>query len=805
MRRWLVVLACSLIAITAVATVTGGSVLGVAERENERLEVQGVETTTLGSTDGLRSATGSIDSKSTFRHCHTGPTETTRERASEIAAGDEPRFVTLHPNPTTADNVGEFFVLKFPTETHLKNWTVTDGHTTASLPNETVTGRVAFSLDQETTGTMTSYPVLELEGHLRLAADGDELGLYEDGELVDAVDYDRAPTAEIWYRDEGGGGVWWPKGATCLPPTTGDTEEATAFVLPDSPAVPLEALSEADDRILLAGYTFASEDVTRELIAAHDRGVDVEVLLEAGPVGGTPAATRPYLDDLVDAGITVQVLGGEGARYTYHHPKYAVVDDGVLVLTENWKPSGVGGASSRGWGVHLEDEEIADDLAAVFEADFAGRDTTAWEHHREKATFVEEDSRKTTFSERIEPETVPLEGVELLLAPDNAEDRVGDLLGSAEESILIKQVRIGDEEFPLLTEALEAARRGVEVQILLDATWYVESENRELADALQRTAEEERLPLEVRLVDDGDRFEKIHAKGVVIDGETAIVGSANWNENAFRNNREVLLVLHGEEVGAYYADVFDADWEGESWPVPLEFAGIVALGLVATGLLGRRYVDLEDVDTDRERPPPRVVPTINDYPAPTLSRAWRRHREGPPSASTIHTTSRASVITSRARANAGTPSTTTRPIRSSPASERERSTSVRSSIQRVTRTRRPPAGRSVHTFVRATAPTSASGVASRKNASPTMTNGRCSRNTTSPMHTAVRLSHTRSRSTSVGGVTPRSTTPGPGSPTTLHQIPRRSRHSRGGEVVNSSNWGSSRRRSVERSRTSRKG
>ncbi len=607
--------------------------------------------------DSSSVATGlAVDGSSDdLEHCPLGPTEATRERAGEIADGTEPRFVELHPNPTTEGNAGEFFVLEVPAETHLGNWTVTDGHTTASLPEETVSGRVAFSLEPETTATKTAHPVAGLEGHLRLAVDGDDLELREDGEVVDAVSYDRAPTAETWYRADGEDGVWWPTGATCLPPASGAAEEATAFVLPDSPAVPREALTTADDRILLAGYTFASRDVADELIAAHERGVEVAVLLEGGPVGGTPEATRSIVDDLGEAGIPVRVVGGEGARYAFHHPKYAVVDDAALVLTENWKPSGTGGASSRGWGVHLEDPAIAGELAAVFDADFTGRDTTTWEHHRERATFVEEEASRGSFQERTEPETVPVDDVELLVAPDNAEGRLSELLDGAEESIRIKQVRIGGEEFPLLEDALEAARRGVEVRILLDATWYVESENRALADDLQRTADEEGLPLEVRLVESGDRFEKIHAKGVVVDGETAVVGSANWNENAFRDNREVLVALHGEAAGAYYAEVFDDDWEGESWPLPVVFAGVVVLGVVATGLVGRRYVEFGDPDTDRTRPPPRVAPTINTPATPTLPTTWRRLREEPPSASTTPTTSRGSVITSRERASVGTP------------------------------------------------------------------------------------------------------------------------------------------------------
>ncbi|NUB91770.1 phospholipase [Haloterrigena sp. SYSU A121-1] len=521
------------------------------------------------------------------------------------ATGTAPRIVELYPNPTIRDNVGEYLVLEVPPDTRLENWTLTDGHTTAGLPNETVSGRVAASTAPNVTGGLTEYPVIELEGTLRLAVDGDTLELRNETTTVDAVAYDRAPTAERWYRSDGetdeptagdpAAGDWHPRDATCLPVSTADVADATAFVLPDSPAVPLETLRGADDRLLLAGYTVTSEEVADELVAAADRGVDVAVLFESSPVGGAPAATESVLETLVDGGVDVRVIGGADSRYRYHHPKYAVVDDRVLVTTENWKPSGVGGESSRGWGVRLESESLAADLATVFDADFEGRDTTSGAAYRRNASFVDDgpvfSAPDPEFPTAHDPSTVPVESAELLLAPDNAERRLNSLLESADDEILVLQPSIADD-VSLLKSTLEAARRGVDVRILLGSAEYNADENAALARDVERIADDESLALEVELVEETNAFEKIHAKGVVIDREVAVVGSANWNENSFRNNREVVLALHGEEVASYYADVFEADWRGDSGrsrlTVGVALAVIAALALAA--LVGRRYV-----------------------------------------------------------------------------------------------------------------------------------------------------------------------------------------------------------------------
>jgi len=53
-------------------------------------------------------------------------------------------------------------------------------------------------------------------------------------------------------------------------------------------------------------------------------------------------------------------------------------------------PGRRGGESSRGWGVRLEDETLAADLASVFRADFRGWDTVSGDAYRANASFVDD-------------------------------------------------------------------------------------------------------------------------------------------------------------------------------------------------------------------------------------------------------------------------------------------------------------------------------------------------------------------------------------------------------------------------------
>ena len=521
-------------------------------------------------------------------------------------------IVEVYPNPPTTGNVGEYVVIE--TDGRDEPLELTDGHATATIPSERPADRFAVTMDPNRTATLTDEPTVELDGHLRFAADGDELTLRNETATLDVVRYDRAREGEIWYRDgrpastdAPGQGEWWPQDATCKPISTYGPTEATAFVLPDSPTAVRNVIAEADERIKIGAYTFSDETITDDLIAALDSGVDVSVLVERSPVGGLSERTADTLDELEAKGASVRVIGGPGGRYGFHHPKYAIVDDGVTITSENWKPSGLGGEASRGWGVHVEDEELAETVATVFESDASGYDTKEWEEFRQTATFVEEDRNGGAYPEEHPPQTVVVDEVELLLAPENAERRLVELLEGAEESIRIVQVQVAGPDGPLIDTAIERAEAGVDVEVILDNSWYVADENRMLAETLESAADRDDLPLDVHLADGGDRFDRIHAKGVVIDDEVTVLGSINWNDHSLGENREVAVVLHGEAVSAYYAAVFDADWtDTETWVIPVEGA-IVVLGVLAGAvLIGVRFLEFAPREPERESTPDPV-------------------------------------------------------------------------------------------------------------------------------------------------------------------------------------------------------
>lgn len=497
-----------------------------------------------------------------------------------VASNGSVSLVGVYPNPATDGDAGEFVLIEGEDGASLGEYSLTDGEDTVELPETDIDGTVAVTDDPRVAANLTDHRTLTVSEGLALSNAGETVTLLRDGEPLSMLSYDRAPTAEVWDGDS-----WTPIGATDFPVASERSVPVTAFALPDTPAVPRERIENANRRILLAGYTLTSTEIADALVDARRRGVSVTVLVEESPVGGTSEQQVAVLDRLSRSGIDVIAMGGPRARYRYHHAKYAVVDDSVLVTSENWKPAGIGGKASRGWGVVLHDPSLAAHLATVFSADTEWEDGRSWTDL--SPTGQHDPPADGAYPARFAPERSTASSVRVILAPDNAESAVESALNDADESIRIQQVSI-DENGPLLEAAIDAARRGVSVEILLGGAWYVEEENEALARNLTRLSEREDLPLAVRIVEPRSRFDHLHAKGVVVDDRHAVVGSLNWNRYALRENREVAVVVSDDAIGEYYARLFRADWRGAAWRVHwLTLVGVIVGVVCAVGFATR--------------------------------------------------------------------------------------------------------------------------------------------------------------------------------------------------------------------------
>ncbi len=366
--------------------------------------------------------------------------------------------------------------------------------------------------------------------------------------------------------------------------------EVTTFASPDNSYAALEEfIGSAKGSLYINVYTVESLQIAELIASAKARGVDVLLLVDKAPAGGISDGEKLVLSRLLKSGAKIYYWRGEER---FNHAKYAIADNrSVLITTENFGESGFPkrGSGNRGWGAVIYDASFARYFLDLFFADLQSA---------EKVQGMEEPRYLARQPENYNPKfrAMQYRGMFLvvpLTAPEDATEKILALINSANRSVYVEQFYVyaywgskktgSPQSTPnlFLEAAINASRRGAEVKILLDSTWYnVEKDDPTSNYATKLYAEEvakkENLNLQVKLADLSKlRLEKLHVKGVVVDNYAALVSSVNWNEHSPKKNREVGVIIYGEPA-KYFNEVFLCDWSGGCPSLERKLAVIVA-------------------------------------------------------------------------------------------------------------------------------------------------------------------------------------------------------------------------------------
>jgi len=420
-----------------------------------------------------------------------------------------------------------------------------------------------------------SVPDVVRSGTFQLANTGDQLQLYERGDLVQEVTWPgdlSTRQGQVHYSDDD----FWDQRILLLGQSRFTSQDfvsvdGIAFAAPDcSLTVYEETVRSAREEILANVYELSSPVMAQCLIDAGRRGVAVTVLLEGGPVGGISDEEKWAVEELSKANIPVLLMTSADtihSPYRFDHAKYLIIDHSqVLVTSENFKSNGFpesGLSGNRGWGIVLEDEGVAQYFLSIYSHDTSGGWCIPAAFSSGEAEFPTLAKYKTEFSPfRFEDaRVIPV------VSPDTSY-LIRDLITGAKVSLDIEQAYITNQTNgrinPFLDEAIRAARRGVQVRILLDSYYYNTegpADNDEMVRFINSIGEEENIPLEARLADlEANNIEKIHNKGVIVDGTRVLVSSINWNDNSPGFNREIGVIIEHAGVGDYFTRVFEDDW-----------------------------------------------------------------------------------------------------------------------------------------------------------------------------------------------------------------------------------------------------
>ena len=372
----------------------------------------------------------------------------------------------------------------------------------------------------------------------------------------------------------------------------------TLFTSPDSSfKVIASAIENAKETIYLNVYQFHNFYLMDHLINAIMSGIVVKVMLEGDPVGGIADEERYIAEQIVNAGGEVRYMINDKAngiydRYRFNHAKYAILDDQLTIVTsENWKNTGVpvnNTFGNRGWGVIINNTNVTDYFSDVFFDDWKpeSRDSfpfTSGHPIYGGPSHGFEPNRTIMTGNYTHPfDSVKLSGefsVSPILAPDTSLMETMSIIGmlkGAKESVYVQQLYIyrdwnscTDNKNPFLDAAINAARRGCDVKILLNPTYSFET-NEATIEYLRAIAANEGLNMSAKFADtERTGLNKTHNKGVIVDRSKVLISSINWNENSAMNNREVGVIIDNDAVGEYYTDVFLYDWNSTNIQPPI--------------------------------------------------------------------------------------------------------------------------------------------------------------------------------------------------------------------------------------------
>jgi len=309
--------------------------------------------------------------------------------------------------------------------------------------------------------------------------------------------------------------TWGPTTApTFLPSPTPTVSRPFLFVEPDDGITPLLSLIQGARQSLdVTVYLITSTEIVRALSSAARRGVQVRVLLERHPYGGSESNKR-VAAALQKAGVDVRY---SSPAFRYTHQKSIIVDHRAgAILTMNFTYSSF--TRNREYGVIVREPGYVSEMQHVFDADW----------------------------ERVPPRwpSPP----RLVWSPLNSRDVILHLIQHARTSLDLEEQDLVDSE--IVQALVDAARRGVRVRLVRPPLRENEEVERRHVRRLQRAGGKVRVLASPY----------VHAKVIVVDREAALVGSINLTPTSLDMNRELGIVVRDTYVVHRILEVLQQDW-----------------------------------------------------------------------------------------------------------------------------------------------------------------------------------------------------------------------------------------------------
>jgi len=300
----------------------------------------------------------------------------------------------------------------------------------------------------------------------------------------------------------------------------------TLLVLPDDGGgALLAAMAGARRRVWMEMYLLTDDDALGALQAARSGGADVRVLLEPAPYGDETANQGAFAT-LARDGVDVRWFAVPGGLV---HAKVILVDDVAWISTANLTNAGL----NRNRELMVADTDPADvqRVESLWQVDAVGWSAPA----------------PPTTPRSAEEAGNQVRGTRVIASPEDARARLTAAVEGAGSAIDLEVEEPSDAEF---TGNLIAARaRGVAVTVVLPAGGDRSAPTSAAAARLATAG--------VNVHATGGPT--LHAKGMIVDGRIAYLGSVNFTRASLDDNREVGLLFEEPTLVARIHDTIHRD------------------------------------------------------------------------------------------------------------------------------------------------------------------------------------------------------------------------------------------------------
>ena len=273
----------------------------------------------------------------------------------------------------------------------------------------------------------------------------------------------------------------------------------------------LTAIQHSKQSIHLIMYGFTDKTLLAALLEQKQRGRSLKMILERSPYKAESENTET-IRALNQHDVSWQ---GSVPSFRLIHQKTLITDGSqAIIMTFNFTNSSFKEHTAhptRNFAVVIDDPQTVKAVEAVFTAD--------WNH-----TPIDPSASMLIYS------------------PNNSRHKLLDLIDHAHHQIKIYAQHITD--YKIIGALANAAKRGVNVEILTS-----------------------RMPREKQLnyllkagvkLHESKRY-YIHAKAMVIDDETAVIGSINFTRASLDDNRELSFITRDQRVIKPLTATFNQD------------------------------------------------------------------------------------------------------------------------------------------------------------------------------------------------------------------------------------------------------